>query len=303
MGERRGPQACPRCGTTTKDALCVVCVQQVATIIDEMPDLVADLAVTETRQAVGPRQPGHRDKGDAMPLPFTDSPKIAAAHQNVAVFIAMAESVAKACRYPTLRQASSVTPPANQEHARARTAAEVLRRNIGYLRVSPEAAEAAESLRIIRASLLAAIDRRPVRIHAGPCGAPVEVLDVRAGDEGAIKVGVTTQPCEAPLYAEPGVKALTCSRCGATHSPADRHAFQLAALRGEVLPLDEALVQIERLVGITLDRALIRKWRQRRRLVACVNGAGVESFRVGDLISLGADQVRRPGPRRRVVSA
>jgi hypothetical protein len=177
----------------------------------------------------------------------------------------------------------------------------VLRANLGWLRVSPEAGDVADALGIVRASLLAAIDRRPVRIHAGPCSAPVEVMAVGERD-GMITVGVRTETCGAPLYAQSGRAVLVCERCGATHSPTDRKAFQLAALRDEVLPLDEALIQIERLTGLALDRALIRKWRQRRRLIACVNAAGVQSYRVGDLLELAEGTDLRPGPRRAAIA-
>lgn len=275
---------CPGCDQLTRDVLCVACVAWVERIVAKMPDAVADLELTRTRQARGARSSGHRDKGEAAPLPFDDRPQVAEAIRHVAIFIEWAEHIARTCHYPISALPVPVTPPNDLGLRRVADATDLILRNLGWFRVAPDAPKAMKALGMIRDRLRAAVDRPPARVYLGPCGAAVTALEVTEVD-GVIVPRTVTTVCATPLYAATGDGVVTCRTCGAQRAPAERKAFRRAAFEGEVLPLGDVLDGLRDLAGLEVDRALIRQWRRRGKLVTCLAG-GVEMYRVADVLRL-----------------
>lgn len=276
---------CELCDELSRDQLCRKCVRRVADWIGEIPELVTDLEMTFSRQSVGAPTPGRKSKGDEKPLPFDDSPKMRTARGHVTLFMEWAEYVARMVHFPvSARRVMPTTPASTRTMRLALAGSDLLLRNLGFLRVSPEAGNLAKAIAGIRSGLLAAIDRPPMRLHAGPCGALNDALVITEAN-GVVVPRIERVACDAPLFSQAGDLILTCRQCGAKHTARSRRAFKIAAFRDDVLTLDQITEGIEHLYGWTLDRALIRQWRRRRKLIACVSGT-VESFRVADVLQL-----------------
>jgi hypothetical protein len=300
---------CPSCGEPGA-SLCRAC--SLKSEIGEIPELVADLEVTVTRQTRGTRSLGGRS--GERPLPFDDRPQIEDARRALGEFVVLADRLAwegVAERLIALT-ASAIL---NRDYVpAARLAAEILTEwalDLAGQGASSIDRKAIEVVHVARTKLRAAIDRPPTRLYAGPCGVKVPAL-VLTEDSGVITPGVHMVTCEGALYAQPGDLAepyeprLQCRTCGTRHTVAARHSVCLAAFRDDVLPMPVIVHVLALLAGVTLDPGLVRAWRYRGRIRACMVH-GVETYRVSEVMGLalapgpGGPKLRRPGrPRARM---
>lgn len=292
--------ACARCDHPTPDTLCKKCVRHAERILGDFPALIDDVQAVIGRQTRHGGGGGHRQKGDVQPLPV--NLKAAGTTREI---VAGLEGWARHVAGDQALAGRTVDPA--DLMLRTRRASLVLLANVRWFRTGPmlldedgdrldhNPVEAVEWLDAMRWRLRKLADRAPVRWYAGPCG--------HVGDWGALDL------CDLDLYAQPGAETIVCdgyrqgtdaqqSACGHVHTTADRRRFLLASLRDELVDLDSILAALPGLVGRNPDRATVRQWRARQKLVPRVV-AGRELYRGGDVIALALDEKRRPGPKRR----
>lgn len=125
-----------------------------------------------------------------------------------------------------------------------------------------------------------AIDRAPVRVYAGPCGAAVVPISYQALPESADLI------CNRDLYAIVGDAWVRCT-CGAEYDVAGRRTWLLEAARDVVLAKHEILRAIPSLLGEDVKDTRFRQWLKRGRLHAHgLDVQGRETYRVGDVLDL-----------------
>jgi hypothetical protein len=169
---------CPVCERPVRDSvLCKYCTGTLTTCLAEVPDLLAELEVTATRQAVGgPRSTAGRSA--ETPLPYGDR----------------ASDAAKQLTDTLTLWARVITPGTYT----ALTAATHLRTHIHDLARHPMAEKAYDQITRARAHAYDVIDRRPDLVPAGQCGADL--------DNG--------ERCTRTLYGDPDRSAVRCPDCG-----------------------------------------------------------------------------------------
>lgn len=279
---------CQLCKTAPAEILCSRCLRRVERAIEDLPGLVEDLELTVTRQTAGAALA--RRAGGETALPFDDSERVQRARRDVTVLDEWADLIAG-----SRARAASLTMA-----GRARRSARALLDRLAWFEVDEQAPDAALAMVQIRDSLRRAVDRPASRVFAGLCGAEIValVLDV---DQVAdvITPAIEVSTCAGEVYAEPGDPLAICAACGGGHHVAERRQLTLAAIEDELLPLAEILAAVPVLTGRNPDRATVRQWRARRRLVpASTTPAGVDLYRGGDVLRLVVDEGTRPGPRR-----
>jgi hypothetical protein len=120
-----------------------------------------------------------------------------------------------------------------------------------------------------------AIDRTPDRHYLGTCGA-------RDGN----------LTCTAELWAHPGARTMTCTRCRTRHDVTERQTLLLHAARNHLATATDianALTTLDH----PITAARIRKWKQRGRLLERPEGSKL--YRLGDVIDLLAHDHDRRG--------
>lgn len=257
--------------------------------IGDLPGLVADLEMTVTRQSAGGHSRAAADHVE-RPLPFRTGPRIDTARQAVDGLAEWCELIAGA------------RPIGRDLPHRAFAASAALLSRLSWFREDDRAADAAAKILQIRAALRRAVDRPPSRtVWAGPCLAEVTTLEVDVDATGhKLTPRAVTRTCEGDVLAEPGDPLALCRECRVHHPITERHAWMLAGVDGELLPLPEILAVLPALIGRRPDPATVRQWRARGRLEpVTVTTSGVPLYRGGDVIRLAQDTDTRPGPRRR----
>jgi hypothetical protein len=238
---------CPVCERPVRDSvLCKYCTGTVTTCLAEVPDLLAELEVTTTRQAVGgPRSTAGRSA--ETPLPYGDR----------------ASDAAKQLTGTLTLWARVITPGTYT----ALTAATHLRTHIHDLARHALAEKAYDQITAARAHAYDVIDRRPDLVPAGQCGTEL--------DDGST--------CREILYGDPDRSTVRC-RCGAEHAmdrtwmlTAARDQEWTAAEIGRVTPGVTAAM-----VRRYAHRKLIKPVGERHIGTARV----IPTYRVGDLLDL-----------------
>jgi hypothetical protein len=129
------------------------------------------------------------------------------------------------------------------------------------------------ALRIVRV-----VDRPVSKIHAGICSVPSE-----DGEE-----------CPERLYAARGASFIRCKRCGHQHSVEARQGVMRAVLVETEMTAKELRAVLPSLMGVPLNPATFRSWKNRGRLeVKGHTYGGDELFRVGDVTALCIEAVER----------
>lgn len=170
---------CPVCERPVRDAvLCKYCTATVVTCLGEVPDLLAELEVTTTRQSVtGSRSTAGRSA--EIPLPYG----------------ARASDATKQLTDTLTVWARVLTPTGTFT---ALTAAVHLRTHIHDLARHALAEKAYDQITAARAHAYTVIDRPVDLVPAGQCGAELD-----DGDR-----------CTRTLYADPDRSAVRCPDCG-----------------------------------------------------------------------------------------
>lgn len=269
--ERNEQECVTGCGRPTADPLCSGCLDELLAALRALPDLLAELDVTLTRQdALVPRGPAGRS--GETPLPFRPEAS-ALASSATAMVITWAREVHE--QNPHLR------PPAGG----TREAAVWLAGLPNLLAMHPAADELHADLTGLAAEVRYRVDRRPDRIYSGPCGAPTPDNEPAGEGDGA---------CPGHLYARPGAGMVTCPECGAGHDVAERRAWMIASALDMLVTAPVALGWTRLLMDHEVPPGTWRSWLSRRRILA--RGAdrhGRPVYRFGDVVELVTDHLRR----------
>jgi hypothetical protein len=249
---------CPVCERPVRDSvLCKYCTTTVSDALAEVPDLLTELQITATRQAVtGPRSTAGRSA--EIPLPY-GARASDATRQIVDTLMTWARSFPTTWHPPLTWHA----PPTNGP-----TAAAYLRTNINRIRQHPMAEKIYDQLTAARAHAYTVIDRDPDLVPAGQCGA-----DLDNGDR-----------CTRTLYGDPDRSAVRCPDCGNSRD-LDR-TWMLQGARD----LEWTAAEIG---GVTagVTAAMVRRYAQ-RGLIKPVGERRIgparvtPTYRVGDLLDL-----------------
>lgn len=269
MGTQRSSGCTASCGASTDSELhlCRAHTDLLSDILSGVPDLVADLEVTVTRQnrTVSER---HGARSSTTPLPWNEhaahaGAELAATLNRISITVAGSDA----------DERDRLTAVAAYDTANL---ARWLRRNLALIRRAPEAgtmlAEIDDAVRLARR----AVDRPPERSPLGRCGAEID----EAGTE-----------CREYLYARPGASRVFC-RCGSAHDVAARRDWMLRhcrGLRGTAPQLASWLLMF----GITTTAGAVRAKAARKRFAAVARSGDSPTYRLVDVIDAYSGTVSR----------
>lgn len=253
------PRTCPITGhplTPTQYAAPAAAGQLRAHLAD-LPWLMQELQTTITRQAHFTTPTGSHTHTKTPPLPY----HLAAAQ----TYAASARTIRSWSRH-WAHTWDHTTPPDTWAGIR-----DQLTRLADQLTRTPDGTQCIiDTLAAIRA-IPPVIDRPPERIYAGPC-----------------------PTCRLDLTAQPGAHAVTCPDCETVVDVDQQVAAMWEALQEAVLPAPDAAYAASVLSGhdVTLD--LLRKWRERGRILdRGVGQWGQRLYLVGDVVRVARDWGRK----------
>lgn len=263
---------CAVCGAEVRDAYgCVDCLLDLrdaikrAGVTTDNDDGTTDLCLLDELDLAISRQSrsGERVGGRSAerPLPFNT-----------------AASEAHSLLAHTLSRAALVYGMATGSGAPRRAARYLLGLNVGLgQRLDIIWFHKALAIAISQADL--AIDAPPARSYVGICSAP--------------KANLTY--CHVELYAVEGQGVVTCPSCKAQHDVGDRRAVLMRAVE-EVLATATDIARAVHLFNEPIKPALIHTWKARGKLhPGGTNAQGQPLYRVGDVLSLAAQNARDSG--------
>lgn len=274
------PCAGPSCARPCHEGtyLCDGCADTLADTLTEMPELLADLELTATRQA-RTGEAGHHLTGHEYGLPF---------HLDAAALLDTVENMLTAIASAVMAGEYGARP----EGYRPASLCVWLSTRLAYLRGQREAGDWAASVARFKHEMTRMVDSRPERVYCGPCGAPVE----DPGDPSR------TMSCPADLYAQRHRARIVCQACRAQHDMAERQAWLDALAMDSLLTVTELRDYVGRKFP-HVDKPS-RQWiyalKKRnhlmvkgRRSVTDKKGevSVVELFRVGDLMARVGDRL------------
>lgn len=254
---------CAVCSCPTGDGgrLCRVHTDALSTSLGHVPDLLAELDVTVTRQD---RMVSERagSRSSTRPLPWNEHAATVRWELNCTLQ-AWALDVSKLGedeRDP-LRDVSAYDTAA---------VAAWLTRNINTLRHHEEAGAAEEEITDAIYRARKAIDRAPDRVFAGPCGAPL--------DDGAT--------CTEDLYGSPGKRTTRCIACRAEHNMDERRQWMLSLIEDQVAH-SGLLSGLVTNLGVPIASSTIRKYAEKGRIkVISVDAKRRPLYRIGDVLDV-----------------
>lgn len=264
MGTQRSSGCTASCGASTDSELhlCRAHTDLLSDILSGVPDLVADLEVTVTRQnrTVSER---HGARSSTTPLPWNEH----AAHAG-AELAATLNRISIAVAGSDADERDRLTAVAAYDTANL---ARWLRRNLALIRRAPDAgtvlAEIDDAVRLARR----AVDRPPESVFAGPCR--VVLAD-----------GHTE--CRGDVYGAPGGRYATCGQCRARFDAAERRDWMLSAIEDQAAH-SGLLASLVTGLGRPVGSSTIRKWAAAGRLtVISVDGNGRKLYRIGAVLEL-----------------
>lgn len=337
---------CTVCAAKTSAFLCNTCTRQLTDAFDALPALVNEILTAMTRQARVYRSTSRRRQPDpdwrgsdhaliATPLPLdVDASDLLHRAGNELTTWARHLAETRGVELPPLTTGPVVThdvyvtvvrnrwrvhrEPRIVRGVQQRTDAALVRWLLEHrdaIRHDEAADQIHAAITKLRDDILAAIDRSPSPLYAGPCHTTSSqpFTEVRGG---TIYVQVTEQKCERQLYAWPGAETIKCDGyrvrelgdegCGAEHTFAEREEWLIDSIEDALIPLEtlHAVTRGKRpMISLTWPpHATVRSWRFRGRLaVRHLDHGGRELFRGGDVLDLVRDWNERqtePAPRR-----
>ncbi|GAB3467209.1 hypothetical protein [Actinophytocola sediminis] len=266
MTDRTTDRVCVTgCGRPTADMLCSGCLAELVGALRDLPDLLAELDITLSRQDTRTtRGPGHSAE---TPLPYRPEAG-ALASSATATITTWARVVHE--QNPHLR------PPAG-------STADAVAWLIGWpslLALHPAADELHGDITGLAAQIRYRVDRPPDRVYSGPCGAPTD-----------------TGPCPGHLYARVGHGTVVCTVCGAGHDVAERRAWMIESALDMLVTAPVALGWARLLLDHEVPPGTWRSWLSRRRILARgTDRLGRPVYRFGDVVELLADHLRHRRP-------
>lgn len=280
---------CVRCNDETprdRGALCDHCTGKLTKALgdvaaltqashEEAPPklLAAELDVTATRQSRAADNAGRRSAVQPLPFDWDAADLVWALHNTLGTWV---------------RDLAGDHAPLPTDTSPA--LAEWLLNRIEQIRHHPAAEQIHDEITACVWTVERAVDRRPARWYAGPCGATfTSELHVQTQAEPVAKV---ESVCTAELYAAVGAETIRCRVCGTDYDVADRRK-QLLDAAEDHLAHAELIGQALTSLGQRVAPERLRQWKHRGRLVPRgVDLLGRPTYRVGDVLDLLAEDAR-----------
>lgn len=260
------------CGRPTELFACWRCTEWLGDDLGEVPDLVAELDITATRQYrlgdLGPARsaehplPYHPDASDALWC-------LANVTGTWAVHVALDRG------YATFNTATWSLRTGQGVARVAVLAAKWLTERLSLVRMCPEVGDAVDELRDAVRTARRAVNREPALVYAGTCPS------------------CSTDERPAHLYAAANERGeairdvVACRLCGEQWS----YMATRDAMRADVLDQLGTAAEIARalpaLYGVTVNVTRVRKWASRGRIeVREHSPTGRPRYRIGDVFEL-----------------
>lgn len=238
--------------------LCRTHTDDLARDLGAVPDLVAELDITLTRQArVTSERHGGRSAERPLPLNVHASEKASILNSTI-----------NAWALDTSRLAEDERDQlAGNHYTDTAAVAAWLARNLHTLRMHAEAGQAHDELTNAIREARRAVDRPLDYMPLGECGNDDE-LD---------------PPCKAILYGHPERHYATCRDCGARHRIETRLEWMLDHLRGRLVTIPEA-VGIAYLAGKRTTEDKLRLMASRGRFLAVGSSDGKPTYRMSEVL-------------------
>ena len=141
--------------------------------------------------------------------------------------------------------------------------------HLAAFRRLPEVYDLKEELRQLTGRITRLVDRPVDRVFAGICSQPTDVGD-----------------CPENLYAARGAAYIRCKRCGHQHRVSERQEVMRRVAEDTLMTAKELRAALP-MLGVVLNPATFRKWKERGRLeVKGETYRGDDMFRCGDVLDL-----------------
>jgi hypothetical protein len=268
------PEGCAVCSAPTGDAgrLCRNHTDDLARDLHSVPDLVAELEVTRTRQARITAEK-HGGRSADRPLPWNEHAAACASDLNTTL---------NAWALDTSRLAEDERDLlAEHHHTDTPAVAAWLARNLSTLRQHDEAGQAWDEITNAIREARRAVDRPIDQEVYGQCRAEL--------DDGST--------CHAYLYAAPGHATITCRGCGSQHDAAKRRAWMFLHVRDMIGTVREVVACLTLGgIGTTEDKVRLMASRQRFH-VAGHDASGRPLYRVSEVLTAIEDRYKHRKPR------
>jgi hypothetical protein len=265
---------CQVCSAPAGDRLnlCITHTDDLLAGLGQVPDLVAELDVTITRQN---RTTAGRNgsRSTTRPLAWNEHASIKAS-ELWSTLSAWALDVSK-------RGEDERDPLADVDTYDTPGVSDWIRRNISTLRQHPEAGTAHEELIDAIRQARRAIDRPADEVAYGKC----------LNDEDL------DEPCQLYLYGPPGKDYVHCRGCGARHSTSARREWMLDHIRG----MTGTAVEVSgflKLAGVKVTVDAVRGMAARGRILSVGVGKNDRAlYRCSDVIAAAGERYKRKGKR------
>ena len=262
---RTQPQ-CQSCARPVTDQayLCGSCGDKIARSLGDIPALVADLAVTYTRQAKGDTQFGH-SANTALPWSEKASEALEQLRTVLTAWVAR-----------LLEQHGGNHPGANPT-----LMARWLSCRVDWIRRHPSALSALDEIDYATSEINYVMDLHAERWYAGTCR---EVYDHPETDDDDAPVWPAC--CLAELYVKPGSEQHACHRCKKIHDVDARRDWLLKIAEDRLFHA-ELIGRALAAMGEAVTPAMIRNYADRGRIVAHgLDRKGRPTYRVGDVVEV-----------------
>ena len=256
-------EGCAICSSPSGDdgRLCRTHTDQLAADLAGVPDLVAELQVTLTRQDRVAAEK-HGGRSSTRPLPWNE-------HAAQRAFELGATLNAWALDTSQLAE-DERDPLAEQHHTDTPAIARWLGRNLRTLRQHQDAGQAHDEITDAIHEARRAIDRPLERVFAGPCG--VE------GDDGVA--------CREDLYAATGKTSAVCKACATRHDMAQRREWMLGCIEDQIA-YSGLLAGLVSNLGVQIGSSTIRRYASAGRIkVITVDSKHRPLCRIGDVLDV-----------------
>jgi hypothetical protein len=263
-------EGCTICSSPTGDSgrLCRTHTDELLRDLNSVPDLVAELDITRTRQARITAEK-HGGRSAERPLPWNEHAAARAFELN-ATLNAWALDTSKLAEDERDRLAE-------HHHADTSAVARWLARNIRTLRQHQDAGQASDEITDAIREARRAIDRPLDQEIYGKCMATLD------GDDAL---------CEAYLYATHGKTHVICPGCGSIHDTEKRRAWMFEQVR-DMLGNVREVVACLKLGGINTTEDRVRSMATRGRfLPRGINGRDQHLYRVSEVLAAIEDRYR-----------
>jgi hypothetical protein len=254
---------CGVCSAPTGDTgrLCRTHTDGLRIDLADVPDLVAELEITRTRQNRTSAEK-HGARSTTRPLPWNEHTAQKAFELN-ATLNAWALDVSKLGEDERDRLAPV-------HHTDTAEVARWIARNLSTLRMHTEAGTAHEEITDAIHQARRSIDKPLDKTFAGPCN------EALADDTN----------CREDLYGYPGRRHATCGNCGAVHDMATRRDWMLSVIEDQVAH-SGLLAGLVTNLGVPIASSTIRKYASAGRIkVISVDDQRRRLYRIGDVLDV-----------------